>query len=146
MRKRTVPPKAFTSETAPRQGRIKGSLNKFSKTLKRSMAAILNETLNSGLLQQWIMEVEDPAKRFELTMRLADKFIPNAGKQEGPSGNQEPNLSFNIIQVMNKYELAPAVETNDEPAKVREVQGVVEGCVLTEGDRAKSLHKGDAQA
>ncbi len=146
MSKRKAPPAAFTSETAPRQGRIPGSLNKFTKTLKLSMAAVLNNTINSGILEQWISEVEDPAKRFELTMRLADKFIPNAGKQEGPSGSQEPNLSFNIIQVMNKYELAPSVEAVDEPAKAREVQGVVEGCVLVEGDGAESLHKGDAQA
>lgn len=95
--KSTDPPvNAWTSETAPRGGKVKGSLRKFSTSVKRSMAGIVARTVNSGSLESWILEIEDPVKRAELALRLADKFVPNASKDDSKSQKQDVSVSIEI--------------------------------------------------
>lgn len=90
------PTNAWTSETAPRGGKVKGSMLKFTKKVRRSMATIVNNTINNGSLESWIYEIEDPVKRAELALRLADKFVPNASKDDSKSQKQDVSVSIEI--------------------------------------------------
>jgi len=60
------------------------------------MATIVNNTINNGSLESWIYEIEDPVKRAELALRLADKFVPNASKDDSKSQKQDVSVSIEI--------------------------------------------------
>jgi len=63
-----------------RGGREKGTPNKVTADVRKTIALIAERNIEA--LEQWIMEVEDPARRAELFLRVLEYFVPKLSRAE----------------------------------------------------------------
>jgi hypothetical protein len=62
------------------QGRQKGVPNKSTAELKAAIAAFASKHVDE--MSKWLLEVEDPAKRIDLTLRAMEYALPKLARTE----------------------------------------------------------------
>jgi hypothetical protein len=64
----------------PESGRKKGVTNKTTAELKAALAAFASRHVDE--MSKWLLEVEDPAKRIDLTLRAMEYALPKLARTE----------------------------------------------------------------
>ena len=73
----------------------KGIPNAATSKAREIIARIANDT--APKIDQWLMEVEDPAKRLDLYLKLIEYHIPKLARTEVTGGDGEP-LVVQLVQ------------------------------------------------
>lgn len=73
-------------------GRVKGSVNKSSAEVKAALAVFTSENIDS--LSQWLVEVDDPAKRIDLFLKALEYTMPKLARSELVGDENKPIVNI----------------------------------------------------
>lgn len=76
-------------------GRAKGTPNKATRDVRKAIAKLAEETVDDIAL--WFGEIEDPAKRLDLWLRMIEYHIPKLARTEITGQDGEP-LKIEIVR------------------------------------------------
>ena len=89
----------FTSDDPRinREGRARGSMNKYTKQIKEAFGLLLENNLDN--LSQWLEQVaaEDPKAALDIMMKMSERFVPKLSQQaltDGEGGDLFKNVRF----------------------------------------------------
>ena len=69
-------------------GRTKGVPNKVTTDVRAAIAVFAQA--NVGKMEEWLLEIEDPAKRLDLYLRAIEYHLPKLGRMEVTGANGGP--------------------------------------------------------
>jgi hypothetical protein len=78
-------------------GRKKGSPNKSTKEIREAYQAFVESNIPE--FQTWLQNIEDPAKRFDIIVKMSEYFVPKLNRTEvtGQDGKDLfANVTFNF--------------------------------------------------
>jgi hypothetical protein len=76
-------------------GRKKGSPNKSTKEIREAYQAFVESNVDE--FQNWLAQIEDPARRFEIILKISDFFLPKMTRTEVTGADGEDlfkNITF----------------------------------------------------
>lgn len=76
-------------------GRVKGSVNKVTADVKAAIAAFTSSNVEK--LDQWLNEIDDPAKRLDLYFKALEYSMPKLARTEHAGDKENPI----IVQTVN---------------------------------------------
>lgn len=85
-------------------GRRKGTPNRATQDVRAAISMLAEETV--GEVRSWLAEIEDPAKRFDLWLRMIEYHIPKLGRVEhtGEGGKEI------VVQILDPTRADPAAK------------------------------------
>ena len=78
-------------------GKPKGSVNKSTKEIREAYQAFVESNIPE--FQTWLQNIEDPAKRFDIIVKMSEYFVPKLNRTEvtGQDGKDLfANVTFNF--------------------------------------------------
>jgi hypothetical protein len=78
-------------------GRTKGSANKSTKEIREAYQAFVESNIPE--FQTWLQNIDDPAKRFDIIVKMSEYFVPKLNRTEvtGQDGKDLfANVTFNF--------------------------------------------------
>lgn len=75
-------------ENLSRAGRPKGVPNKTTAQIKEAIGVFISH--NADKLNDWIAEVDDPAKRIDLYLKAMEYAVPKLARTEHVGDEQQP--------------------------------------------------------
>lgn len=79
----------------PNSGRPKGSPNKTTIEVREAIAQIAQQ--NVGAVHKWLAEIDDPAKRLDLYLRLLEYHVPKLARTEVSGMDGQP-LEIRVVK------------------------------------------------
>ena len=80
------------------KGRPKGAPNKTTKEIREAYQSFVEDRIPE--FEQWLQNIEDPAKRFDVVIKLSEYFVPKLNRQE-LTGSDGQDLFKNITVNFN---------------------------------------------
>ena len=76
-------------------GRKKGSVNRTTKEIREAYQQFVEGNVDE--FQNWLAQIEDPARRFEIILKISDFFLPKMTRTEVTGADGEDlfkNITF----------------------------------------------------
>jgi len=73
-------------------GRVAGTPNKTTAQIKEAISAFISN--NSEKLDEWIAQVDDPAKRIDLYFKAMEYAVPKLARTEMVGDEQQPVVTI----------------------------------------------------
>lgn len=80
------------------KGRPKGAPNKTTTEIRQAYQSFVEG--NIPQFEEWLQHIEDPAKRFDIIIKISEYFIPKLNRQE-VTGSDGKDLFKNITVNFN---------------------------------------------